>query len=125
MSVFHRASSWAWVMLLVPALLASGADDASPGESLTRLGVERGIVAIVGLPEGKAPALIQSLTGREITIWFQLSDAAEVAAVRKAADESGLLGSRLFAAQQSPAVIRLADNLADGILVDASCRQRW
>ncbi len=53
-------------------------------------------------------------------LWFQSGDAAEVAAVRTAADEAGLLGSRVFAAQQSPATIRLADNLADGILVAAS-----
>ena len=98
----------------------SSANSASVVESFARLDVQRGIVAVVGLPEGNAAALIQSLAGREITLWFQSGDAAEVAAVRTAADEAGLLGSRVFAAQQSPAMIRLADNLADGILVAAS-----
>jgi outer membrane protein assembly factor BamB len=102
------------------ALPANSADSASVAESFARLDVQRGIVAVVGLPEGNAAALIQSLAGREVTVWFQSGEAAEVAAVRTAANEAGLLGSRVFAAQQSPAMIRLADNLADGILVAAS-----
>jgi predicted CoA-binding protein len=80
------------VILLFPALPATSADSASVVESLARLDIQRGIVAVVGLPEANAAALVQSLAGREITIWFQSGDAAEVAAVRKAADEAGLLG---------------------------------
>jgi outer membrane protein assembly factor BamB len=101
---------------LCSALPAGGADS-TVEESLARLDVPRGIVAVVGLPQGNAAALVESLAGREITLWFQSGDAAEVAAVRAEAEEAGLLGVRVFAAHQSPAAIRLADNLADGILV--------
>ncbi|MCI0358876.1 MAG: PQQ-binding-like beta-propeller repeat protein [Planctomycetaceae bacterium] len=121
MSLLHRAFYAACVIILFPALPAGSADAASVAESLARIDIQRGIVAVVGLPEGNAAALIQPLAKLEITIWFQSGDAAEVAAVRTAAGEAGLLGSRVFAAQQPPAMIRLADNLADGILVAASC----
>jgi outer membrane protein assembly factor BamB len=107
-------------MLLVAALPTGRADAASPAELLARLDAERGIVAVVGLPEGDAAALVKPAAERELTLWFQSGDAAEVAAVRAAAEEAGLLGSRVFAAQQPPGQIRLADNLADGILVAAS-----
>src|SRR5262245_28783116 len=118
MSILHRALLGTSVILLFSALPANSAD--SPAESLARLDIDGGIVAVVGLPDRSAADFIKSLTGREVTVWFQSGDAAEVAAVRKAADEAGLLGSRVFAAQQSPATIRLADNLADGIFVAAS-----
>jgi outer membrane protein assembly factor BamB len=120
MSILRRALLGAYVILLFPAVSASRAVSPAVAESLNRLDIQRGIVAVVGLPEGNAAALIESLAGREITIWFQSADATEVSAVRKAADEKGLLGSRVFAAQQPPATIRLADNLADGILVALS-----
>lgn len=120
MSILHRALVGACLIILFPALSAGSANAASVAESLARLDVQRGIVAVVGLPDGDAAALVRSLAGSEVTVWFQSGDEAEIAAVRTAADEAGLLGSRLFAAQQSPAMIRLADNLADGILVAAS-----
>ena len=120
MSIWQRALLGAWMILLLSALLAHGADSAAVADSLAGLKVDRGIVAVVGLPEGNAAALIEALSGREITVWFQSADAAEVAAVRKAAEEARMLGSRLFAAQQSAETIRLADNLADGIVVAGS-----
>jgi outer membrane protein assembly factor BamB len=120
MSNWHRALYSTCLILPVALLPARCARSASVDESLARLDVERGIVAVVGLPQSDARALIQSLERREITVWFQSDDAAEVAAVRTAADEAGLLGSRVFAAEQSPTLIRLADNLADGILVASS-----
>jgi hypothetical protein len=120
MSNLHRAALGAWTILLLSALPVRGVDPPEVADSLARLDVQRGIVAVVGLPAGNAADLVKALAGREITVWFQSSDAAEVAAVRQAADEAGLLGSRVFVAEQSPAAIRLADNLADGILVAAS-----
>jgi outer membrane protein assembly factor BamB len=120
MSSLHRALYGACLNLLLPALLVSMASAASVKESLAQLEVQRGIVAVIGLPEGDAAALVKSLEGNEVTLWFQSSDDAEVAAVRAAAGEAGLLGSRLYAARQSPATIRLADNLADGIIVAPS-----
>lgn len=89
-------------------------------DSLDQLDVGPGIVAVVGWPANDAPALVRALADREWTVWFQSSDEAEVEAVRRAAAAAGLLGTRLFAAEQSSAQIRLADNLADGVLVASS-----
>jgi outer membrane protein assembly factor BamB len=115
-----RALYGAVVILLSAVLLVGTADAASLKESLEKLDVQRGIAAVVGLPESDAAALVKSLNGNEITLWFQSSDEAEVAAVRAAADNAGLLGTRIFAARQAPTMIRLADNLADGVVVAAS-----
>lgn len=93
------------------------ASSAAAKDSLAKLDVNKGVVAVVGLPDGNAEALVKALDGNEVTLWFQSENEAEVAAVRAAADKAGFLGTRLFAAQQSPVQIRLADNLADGILV--------
>jgi len=120
MFILQRALYIASVMLLCQGLTVSTANSAPVKESLARLEVQRGIVAVVGLPEGNSVALVDALNGNEITVWFQSSDEAEVAAVRAAADKAGFLGSRIYAASQSPATIRLADNLADGIIVAAS-----
>jgi outer membrane protein assembly factor BamB len=119
MSKLNRALSVTYAFLLL-ALPASGEDSTAVSHSLARLDVERGIVAVIGLPDGNAEDLIKSLAGREITVWFQSGDVAEVVAVRKSAEGASLLGWRVFAAQQSPAMIRLADNLADGIVVATS-----
>jgi len=120
MSILCRASYAAGVILLFQVLPLGTANSAPVKDSLAQLEVQRGIVAVVGLPEGNAAALVDSLNGNEITLWFQSNDEAEVTAVRAAADKAGLLGSRLYVARQSPALIRLADNLADGIVVAAS-----
>ena len=120
MSILFRALFGACVILLFGLLPHGAANSASVKDSLARLEVQSGIVAVVGLPEGDGPALVKSLEGNEITLWFQSSDETEVAAVRAAADKAGLLGSRLFAALVPAAKIRLADNLADGIIVAPS-----
>ena len=100
MSILRRALYVACVILLFQVLPVSTANSAPVKESLAQLEVQRGIVAVVGLPEGNAAALVDSLNGNEITLWFQSNDEAEVAAVRAAADKAGLLGSRLYAAHR-------------------------
>lgn len=120
MSILRCAFVASCVLLLFPAIPMNSSSAASPAAGFAQLDIQRGVVAVVGVPEGNAAALIQALSGTEFTLWFQSGDAAEVAAVRAAADQGGLLGSRVFAAQQLPGTIRLADNLADGILVAAS-----
>src|SRR5262245_17587745 len=119
MSILSRALLVCSILLFAVCPVRT-ASSASVKESLARLEVQRGIVAVVGLPSEGATALVKSLEGNETIVWFQSNDEAEVAAVRAAADEAGILGSRLFAAQQSPALIRLADNLADGLLISPS-----
>jgi hypothetical protein len=57
------------VIILSAVLLVSAANAASVKESLAGLEVQRGIVAVVGLPEGNASALVDALNGNEITLW--------------------------------------------------------
>ncbi len=83
---------------------------------LKRIGVRRGIVAVIGLPERGAQHLVDLAKASELTIYFQSSQRDDVQAVQQAADEAGLLGQRLFADHGSSASIQLADNLADCIL---------
>lgn len=88
-------------------------------ELLRQLGVERGIVAVVGLP-GPSPDDVLRLAGDgKLTVYFQSSDRDQVAAVRRAAESAGLLGTHLFSDTGSPGSIFLSDNLADAVLVAA------
>ena len=85
---------------------------------LEQLGVDKGIAAVVGLPDGGGPQTVVDLAAEsELTVYFQSSDAEQVAAVREAAETAGLLGSRIFAARGDVTAIQLPDNLADAVLV--------
>ncbi len=117
MSTSYRRSCWTCLSLLLSLLAATGAAAEPLASSLEKLEVTRGIVGVVGLPDGDASALVQVVSGGELTVWFQSANESEVAAVRTAAEQAGVLGTRLFVAQESSQRIRLADNLADGIVV--------
>src|SRR5262245_10344725 len=117
MSLLFRVLLGSCLVVSLWALPLTSTSSAAVKDSLAKLDVNKGVVAVVGLPDGNAEALVKALDGNEVTLWFQSENEADVAAVRAAADKAGLLGVRLFAAQQSPAQIRLADNLADGIVV--------
>jgi len=91
--------------------------------ALERIGVEKGICAVVGLPNADQPGFVVELAkGSELVVYFQSPSADEVAAVREAADAAGLLGRRVFVGQGSLKSVHLADNLADAVLVSASNR---
>jgi outer membrane protein assembly factor BamB len=89
-----------------------------------RLGCQRGICAVLGLPEGREAAFVTELAqGNELVLFFQSPEAAEVAQVRSAAEKAGLLGQRLFVAEGNYQRVHLADNLADGAIVSKSAAQ--
>ena len=96
----------------------------STEDVLARIGVKRGIVALVNLPNGGAERVIELAKASELTILFQSSDPKQVDEVCKAADKAELLGVRIFADRESDGVIQLSDNVADGILVAASAKER-
>ena len=78
---------------------------------------ERGIVAVIGLPDGN-PSLVTKLAQqRELTVYFQSADAQETQAVQEAAQKAGLLGTRIFADSGPLTSIHLSHNVADGIIV--------
>ena len=109
--------------LLTVALPASVvAADKPVDETLKKIDVKRGIVALLDLPGSDAGYVIDLAKASELTLYFQSTDAKQVAAVRKAAESAGLLGRRIFVDSGSPHSIHLADNIADGIFVAPSAQ---
>jgi outer membrane protein assembly factor BamB len=107
--------------LLTVALPASVvAADNPVDETLKKIDVKRGIVALLDLPGDDAGYVIDLAKASELTLYFQSADAKQVADVRKAAESAGLLGRRVFVDSGSPHSIHLADNIADGIFVAPS-----
>ncbi|MBT6495651.1 MAG: hypothetical protein HOL01_13970 [Planctomycetaceae bacterium] len=111
--------------LVVGLVLAATAVGASAGEKsakddLSKIDVKRGIVAVLGLPNNDAAALVEFAKKGELTLYVQSENAKEVAAVRQAADAADLLGQRVFVDSGPTTSIHLSDNVADGILVAAS-----
>jgi len=89
-------------------------------DDLSRVGTNRGVVAVLNLPEGGAAHVVGIAAKSELTLYFQSDDEKQVAAVRDAAASAGLLGQRVFADRGSLRIIHLADNVADCILVGES-----
>jgi outer membrane protein assembly factor BamB len=102
-----------WLATLVAAANASAATTGDLGKNV---GTNRGVVVLLGLPEGDAASVVRFAGKNELVIFFQSADAAQVAAVRKAADEAGLLGERIFADVGPFDAVQLGDNVADGVL---------
>ncbi len=95
-------------------LCVSAAPQQSADDLLKKIGARRGIVAVVGV-ERDAVAVDLARTS-ELQVFLQSADAANVEAVRRAADDARLLGRRLWAEQGKPDHIHLADNVADAVI---------
>lgn len=93
-------------------------------ESLDRINIKRGIVVVLDLPGNDPAALIAAVSKSEITVYFQSNDAAQIQALRAAADKAGLLGRSVFADQGDLASIHLAENIADCIIVSPSAEKQ-
>jgi len=75
---------------------------------------ERGIAVIIGQGGREMDRKVSELAqDTAYTIYFQSPDAATVLAVRKSADDAGLLGQRVFVEQSGLDRICLGDNMAD------------
>ena len=86
-------------------------------QALDQCPQSRGVVAVIGLPDGD-PAYVRELAAaRELTVYFQSDDLRQVNAVRRLVDESGLLGRRVFADHGALSSIHLSHNLADVVFV--------
>ena len=96
------------------------ADNGSTSARLQKIGTQRGIVAVLDLPRGGAADVLELAKSRDLTVYFQSNDAAQITAVRKAAALAGLLGRRIFVDAGQLDSIHLADNVADAILVSPS-----
>lgn len=114
MKAFTRVLGWV-VAGLAMFQFAPAAEPA-----LKQIGIDRGICAVLGLPNGGPHSVANLARASQLTVYFQSPRAEQVAAVREATSAAGLLGSRVFAECGPSSAIRLADNLAGAILVDPS-----
>jgi|694.fasta_scaffold23001_6 outer membrane protein assembly factor BamB len=87
---------------------------------LSLLPDQRGMVAVLGLPESGPDFVTKLATAREWTIYFQSANSRDVEIVRKAAEQQGLLGKRIFADLGSLTFLHLSHNLIDLAIVTPS-----
>lgn len=113
-----RTRSWLPAICLLFVLLpSSGAVSDDVDLHLQRLGVKKGIVAVVGLPQEDPSYLVELAGASELTIYFQTDDEKVAAAARRAAEQAGVLGTRLFVQLAAMDSLSLGDNIADRVLV--------
>ena len=86
-------------------------------EDLKRLGVKRGVVALIGLPDRDPNYAIEVCKQSALTVYLQTNDLSTAQRTRSLASEAGLLGTRLFVDDSTADAIHLATNLADRVLV--------
>jgi len=89
--------------------------DAVPSDVSERLGVGRGICAVIG--DRQCQTALDLARRSEWTFFVQTPTADEFAASCKGCEATGLLGRRLFVAQAATDRIGLADNVADLVLL--------
>ena len=111
------------LLLTVVLSLSVGARAASLETLKADLQLTRGVVALVGLPEGGPEAAIELAKNSELTLYVQLSDATERQALQSAADKAGLLNQRVFVDSGTAGSIRLANDIADAVLVAPSAEK--
>jgi outer membrane protein assembly factor BamB len=101
-------------MSLVSSLLAQTAALAPDDPLVRRLGVSRGICVALGDPTGAtAVALAQH---SELIVYLQLPDQSSVDQARRAADQAGLLGTRVYVEKGPANHLHLAGNVADALV---------
>jgi outer membrane protein assembly factor BamB len=112
---FRLAALAATAALAIFATSAFAAEQVTAEKLLPRIGVSRGVCALVG---DKDCGLAIDLTKKsDLLLYVQLPTAEDCAAACKAADAAGFYGSRIFVEQGTPARIGLADNLANAVVV--------
>ena len=111
----QRFSTSLGMVLLALTNLGTAAE--GPPSASIELAAEQGIVGLLGLTHADAAEVIDLAEAAPWTVYFQSADAAQVAAVREAADAAGLLGTRVFVDGGPYSALPLADNLADSIVV--------
>ncbi|MFQ5808442.1 MAG: PQQ-binding-like beta-propeller repeat protein [Armatimonadota bacterium] len=108
---------WQSLALCAFAMLFALQPVSSESAAATAVGSGPGVCAVLGLPEGGAGPVIELATARGWTVFFQSPEAEDVTAVRRAAEAAGLLGRSIFADTGPWDSVRLADNLADAVIV--------
>ncbi len=86
-------------------------------DDLKRTNLQRGIVAVFGMPPGDASYLVDLCKASQWTVYYQTSDSQQASEQRKLASDANLLGRRLFIENGSLQSIHLGSNVADRVLV--------
>jgi outer membrane protein assembly factor BamB len=81
---------------------------------LEQIGVTRGICVVLG--DAKGELAVRLARDSELLIYVQSPRAKEVDTVRKAADDAGFYGMRIFVDRGSFKKFSLADNVADAVV---------
>ena len=82
---------------------------------LEKIGVTRGICVVLG--DAKCKLAIKLARQSELLIYVQLPQTKDVDRARRAADDAGLYGTRIFIEKGVLTRLHLADNLADALVV--------
>ena len=83
---------------------------------LRQLDLSQGILLLLGSSDPQLP--VQLAKSSKLIVYVQSTDASYLATTRQAADQAGLLGTRVYVEAGSNNKIHLASNLADGAIVE-------
>ncbi len=100
------------VALLAAAVMTSGMASLSKQNEMTL--AERGICVVLG--DTDCDRAIGLAEKTQLLIYVQLAPNQDIEAARKAADDAGLYGTRIFIDQGTMDKLHLADNLADVVI---------
>ena len=98
------------VLLCWPRISIAGRSDSI----LEKIAAKRGICIVLG--DAKGEVALKLARDSELLIYVQSPRAKEVEAIRKAADDAGLFGTRIFVDKGSYKNLNLADNVADAVV---------
>jgi len=103
-------------LLIVAVGVLLGGALVCEGEGIAeKVGLTEGICVLPG--DAKCEAALELARETDLLLYVQLERARDVEAARRAADEAGLYGSRIFVEQGSLNELHLADNVADVVFV--------
>jgi outer membrane protein assembly factor BamB len=93
-------------------------------KALSQIDESRGVIAVLGLPRNSPKFVNEMALAKEFIVYFQSDKHQDVEAVRKAADEAGILGRSVFAEYGALNSVHLTHNLADAVFVDEASTAR-
>jgi outer membrane protein assembly factor BamB len=112
----YKSASVALLVLLFTCL-ADFTQARPVDDDLNRIHLQRGIVAVFGLPTDDLNYLVDLCNASQWTVYYQTSDSKQARKLRQLADSADLLGRRLFIEIGSLQSIHLGNNVADRVLV--------
>ncbi|UCD29257.1 MAG: PQQ-binding-like beta-propeller repeat protein, partial [Planctomycetota bacterium] len=104
-----------WLAVVAAAIsFSSTSADEHTKQLLDQIGITRGICVLLGDPTGEKA--IELAKDSELLVYLQLPQGQDVERARRAADETGYLGRRIYIDKGELPRLHLADNLADAVI---------